>query len=357
MFCSSECADKTCYASDCYRSVLDHRLVTHDGSDVSWASQTQTKKFDSARYCTIACAHRHFREDPVNASWPIVTCVVCRSDKELKYFVHDVFPKKNDAEGHPITRPRIPPNCQNHIMPERDQFRRGFCLDCIKEHLKIRLIEHGAQGLRCIAGHDPPEYKETKTPDDTKHADWRFYIGQFYPNISDRRIFHIDALSRWFGRYQVWKCPGGCRAEMVIVEPAATPGYPHVHCPTCEKRFCATCYVPWHERISCQQYRATHPHLKHPDVNSNVLSTLAELGARRCPQCRTPGIKGEGCSHQVCLCGFIFRWNEAELVVAPEDTTAEDPANASRDGDGGEAAQRNDSVSTNIDHERGCSMC
>lgn len=133
---------------------------------------------------------------------------------------------------------------------------------------------------------------------------------------------------------------------MVIVEPAATPGYPHVHCPTCEKRFCATCYVPWHERISCQRYRATHPHLKHPDVNSNVLSTLAELGARRCPQCRTPGIKGEGCSHQVCLCGFIFRWNEAELVVAPEDTTAEDPANASRDGDGGEAAQNNDSVST-----------
>ncbi|KAF1924352.1 uncharacterized protein M421DRAFT_72617 [Didymella exigua CBS 183.55] len=286
-------------------------------------------------YCSIECAHKHFHEEPLKTTKPVIPCDVCASDKELTSFIHISYPEAYDERGETRTNLPIPSDCVFSIMPERRNFESGVCVDCIATFLETQFRARGARGITCVSDicywHDPDGINS-----------WLDYALAFLPEVLHAN-FQQQMLELWLSRMTRWVCPGSCQSADYIVEPANTAGYPQVYCESCEQRFCAICRVPWHAGVTCQQYHADHPELRDED-EVQVLTDMAKAGARRCPCCQSVIIKDGGCSYMVCeACGFEFHWGKAEKIgptVGGEDDFSAalqgggDPAESEEDDDG-----------------------
>lgn len=92
------------------------------------------------------------------------------------------------------------------------------------------------------------------------------------------------------------------------------------HVSGCRDRFCAICKVLWHDKQTCQQYRALHPELR--DKNEvKQLDEMARLGARRDSRRKLAIVKESKCHHVHCeQRSFVFIFPGAEHVLtSPPD--------------------------------------
>ncbi|KAF7071804.1 hypothetical protein CFC21_077052 [Triticum aestivum] len=75
-------------------------------------------------------------------------------------------------------------------------------------------------------------------------------------------------------------------------------------CVKCRGSFCISCRVPWHDRMTCQDYKMMHPHAHSGDAK---LENLAERRLwRKCVKCQHMIELAEGCYHMTCVCGYEF---------------------------------------------------
>ncbi|XP_020112266.1 probable E3 ubiquitin-protein ligase RNF144A-B [Ananas comosus] len=76
-------------------------------------------------------------------------------------------------------------------------------------------------------------------------------------------------------------------------------------CPHCLRIFCAQCRVPWHEGVTCKEYRSLGK-----DERSQEDLMLRRLAAnkkwQRCPQCKMFVERIDGCMFMTCRCGYCF---------------------------------------------------
>ncbi|XP_020598413.1 uncharacterized protein LOC110037998 [Phalaenopsis equestris] len=75
-------------------------------------------------------------------------------------------------------------------------------------------------------------------------------------------------------------------------------------CVKCSGYFCINCRVPWHERMSCSDYKTLNP-LQRPD-DLRLHSLARQKLWRQCVKCKHMIELSEGCYHITCRCGYEF---------------------------------------------------
>ncbi|KAI8523973.1 hypothetical protein RHMOL_Rhmol13G0113300 [Rhododendron molle] len=75
-------------------------------------------------------------------------------------------------------------------------------------------------------------------------------------------------------------------------------------CITCQGLFCINCKVPWHDSMSCHEYKNKNPY---PPAEDAKLKTLADMNLwRQCVKCNHMIELAAGCYHMTCRCGYEF---------------------------------------------------
>ncbi|KAL3530612.1 hypothetical protein ACH5RR_009934 [Cinchona calisaya] len=75
-------------------------------------------------------------------------------------------------------------------------------------------------------------------------------------------------------------------------------------CMKCNRLFCIDCKVPWHNRMSCVDYKRRNPN---PPAEDLKLKTLAARNLwRQCVKCNHMIELAAGCYHMTCRCGYEF---------------------------------------------------
>ncbi|CAF1359003.1 unnamed protein product [Adineta ricciae] len=79
----------------------------------------------------------------------------------------------------------------------------------------------------------------------------------------------------------------------------------HVICDECQFNWCFYCHAPWHERMSCKEYREGEKLLRAwaSQTNNN------QQNAQQCPRCKVFISRNGGCPHMVCSkchCDFCY---------------------------------------------------
>ncbi|KAF9352792.1 hypothetical protein BGX26_009441 [Mortierella sp. AD094] len=96
-----------------------------------------------------------------------------------------------------------------------------------------------------------------------------------------------------------------------------------VACPECKSSFCATCAVPFHRGMTCEQYQIQSQG-GNSEEDRAMLRLVQDRHWRHCPSCRFVIEKQQGCNHMVCHCGQSFcyacghPWNELEARCSRE---------------------------------------
>ncbi|XP_055830116.1 E3 ubiquitin-protein ligase RSL1-like [Solanum dulcamara] len=75
-------------------------------------------------------------------------------------------------------------------------------------------------------------------------------------------------------------------------------------CMKCHLKFCINCRIPWHQNMTCFDYRRLNPYLCVEDAKLKSLATQSLW--RQCVKCNHMVSLGEGCYHIYCRCGHEF---------------------------------------------------
>ncbi|CDW72013.1 ibr domain containing protein [Stylonychia lemnae] len=71
-----------------------------------------------------------------------------------------------------------------------------------------------------------------------------------------------------------------------------------IKCDKCKKDMCFSCSIPWHSGLSCQKV-----------TDKLFKGWIYKMNAHKCPNCRSPIEKNEGCNHMHCtLCDYHWCW-------------------------------------------------
>eukprot|EP00942_MAST-04A_sp_MAST-4A-sp1_P003947 g3947.t1 len=78
---------------------------------------------------------------------------------------------------------------------------------------------------------------------------------------------------------------------------------PIVTCNACQAKSCFSCQGPWHSGQTCKQYF----------LDSNANTRWLNRHTKKCPKCKSPIEKNNGCDHMTCKrqaggCGHEFCW-------------------------------------------------
>ncbi|KAL3835509.1 hypothetical protein ACJIZ3_010245 [Penstemon smallii] len=74
----------------------------------------------------------------------------------------------------------------------------------------------------------------------------------------------------------------------------------------CSNKFCWNCSNESHRPVDCKTVQEWYSNVQRFPEVANIDWILTN--ARRCPKCKRPIEKGEGCCHIKCPCGFEFCW-------------------------------------------------
>lgn len=75
-------------------------------------------------------------------------------------------------------------------------------------------------------------------------------------------------------------------------------------CIKCSGCFCINCRVPWHDKMSCYDYKRSNPHQRTEDLK---LHSLAKQNLwRQCVKCKHMIELAEGCFHMTCRYRYCF---------------------------------------------------
>ncbi|KAK6138040.1 hypothetical protein DH2020_028204 [Rehmannia glutinosa] len=75
-------------------------------------------------------------------------------------------------------------------------------------------------------------------------------------------------------------------------------------CVKCNGRFCIDCKVPWHNNLTCVDYKSLNPY---PQPEEAKLKNLAATNLwRQCVRCNHMIELAAGCYHMTCRCGYEF---------------------------------------------------
>ncbi|KAL6630607.1 hypothetical protein ACP70R_028458 [Stipagrostis hirtigluma subsp. patula] len=205
-----------------------------------------------------------------------------------------------------------------------------FCFSCMKEHVKVKL-RHGMLPAcpqdGCTTKLSVDGSKIFLSPQLLEIMVERIKEGQIpptqkiycpYPKCS--ALMSLSELTN----------PMQESSSKYTVADAATLR----KCVKCRGSFCIRCKVPWHDGMTCYDYRRRYPHARPEDAK---LQNLAQQRLwRQCVRCKHMIEFAEGCYHMTCVCGYEFcytcgkEWKEKKATCS---CPLWDESNIIRDGD------------------------
>ncbi|KAL0735635.1 hypothetical protein Bca4012_011845 [Brassica carinata] len=158
-----------------------------------------------------------------------------------------------------------------------------FCVECMKQYVEAMLLE--GRVPRC------PHYQCESKPT------LRSFASLLTPKLKkmwEQKIQEgsIPVLDRVY-------CPDAtCSALMSVSELSKSTNGHMVCCFKCSKPFCVNCKVPWHNNMSCGDYKSLGPN---PTTNDMMLKTLAnQMMWRQCGKCQHMIERVAGCNRVTC---------------------------------------------------------
>lgn len=191
-----------------------------------------------------------------------------------------------------------------------------FCFSCMKEHVKVKLLN----GMLPACPQDGCTTKLTVEGS-------KIFLSPRLLGIMVQRVREGQIPPN-----QKVYCPyPKCSALMSLREvmhpmQASSSNYTAADaatlrkCVKCRGSFCINCKVPWHDRMTCYDYKRRYPHARPEDAK---LQNLARQRLwRQCVKCKHMIELAEGCYHMICVCGFEFcytcgkEWKEKKATCS-----------------------------------------
>lgn len=264
------------------------------------------------------------------------TCRICIEEKPV-----DQFPQwVNARRGRWTTPLDVPYPCIVHLARNpRKKKINPVCKLCIGNSMSARLDMLGVRHIHtgCL---EPG--CTTPWPDG--------FIMTYLPAGAPLERYNTEMFAVWKTEHNppLLTCPSPtCTAEG-LPDPTAR-GYPQVSCHTCSFRSCAECAVPWHDKLTCAEFRAQRINKLLDDPERATLKLMQKKDARRCPNCGLLVEKDGGCDSMHCTgCSKFFNWSAAASAVVgarkPEPAFGQDMFGYRRPGDQAERGCEADSL-------------
>ncbi|WOL04813.1 hypothetical protein Cni_G13535 [Canna indica] len=178
-----------------------------------------------------------------------------------------------------------------------------FCFSCMKQHVEIKLLH----GILPACPHDgckvmldmegsrkflPPRLQELM----------REHLKEASIPAKEKVYCPYPKCSALMSKSETIVPQQGSSSKSIFLDSTALR-----KCIKCNGSFCINCKVPWHDRLSCFEFKRLNPNL-HPEEAK--LKSLAKQNLwRQCVKCNHMIELSEGCFHMTCRCGFEFCYN------------------------------------------------
>ncbi|KAG8371369.1 hypothetical protein BUALT_Bualt13G0080500 [Buddleja alternifolia] len=178
-----------------------------------------------------------------------------------------------------------------------DDCMHRYCFSCMKQHVEVKLLH----GMLPTCPHEG-----CKT--DLKIDSCSKFLTPRLIEIMRQRIKEasIPLTEKVYCPYP--KCSAlMTRREVLEHSKGAFVGAERSgarKCIKCNGRFCIDCKVPWHNNMTCFDYKRTNPY---PQAEEAKLKNLAATNLwRQCVKCNHMIELAAGCYHMTCRCGYEF---------------------------------------------------
>ncbi|KAG8047165.1 hypothetical protein GUJ93_ZPchr0008g13178 [Zizania palustris] len=170
-----------------------------------------------------------------------------------------------------------------------------FCFSCMTEHVKVKLLH----GMLPACPHDGCTTKLTVegskiflSPRLSAIMAQRIREGQIPPN---QKIYcPYPKCSALMSLGELIHPMQESSSKYTVVDAATLR-----KCVKCRGSFCISCKVPWHDRMTCYDYKRRYPHDRPEDA---YLQKLARQQLwRQCIRCKHMIELAEGCYHMTCV--------------------------------------------------------
>lgn len=164
-----------------------------------------------------------------------------------------------------------------------------YCFSCMNKHVEVKLL----QGMLPKCPHDG--CKSELKIDNCK----KFLTPKIYDLMSERvKETTIPITEKIY-------CPNTkCGTLMSKAEFQISAQAGARTCMKCRHIFCINCKVPWHQNMTCSDYRRLNPYKCVDDPKLKSLATQSRW--RQCVKCNHMVSLAEGCYHIYCRCGHEF---------------------------------------------------
>ncbi|XAR59783.1 Ubiquitin--protein ligase [Bertholletia excelsa] len=172
-----------------------------------------------------------------------------------------------------------------------------YCFSCMRQHVEVKLL-HGMV----------PKCPYEGCNSELKIESCRTFLTPKLIEIMSQRIREasIPSTDKIYCPYP--KC-SALMSKIEVLDYSVKASVRDVQhgarkCMKCENIFCINCKVPWHNNLSCLEYKRRNPY---PPPEDLKLKTLADRNLwRQCVKCNHMIELAAGCFHMTCRCGFEF---------------------------------------------------
>uniref|UniRef100_A0A0A0K9X9 RBR-type E3 ubiquitin transferase n=1 Tax=Cucumis sativus TaxID=3659 RepID=A0A0A0K9X9_CUCSA len=173
-------------------------------------------------------------------------------------------------------------NKEEGNMFEINTCLHSFCRDCVIKHVSTK-IENGYSSVSCLALNCPSIIDF--------HSCWRMLpkeIGEKWNKALCEVLYSTE---------EKVVCPFKDCSVGITLERGAS--IRDCECPLCHRLFCATCEVPWHDGVTCEEYKRLY---KNEEGRNEILmkKLASQMKWMKCPKCNFFVEKIYGCLHITC---------------------------------------------------------
>lgn len=159
-----------------------------------------------------------------------------------------------------------------------------FCTDCMIKYIQVKLEDNAAQ-IKCPA----LDCDQFLDPLSCRPLIERQLFDKWCDVLCDSTVLAMDGVY----------CPNRNCSALVVNECGGN--VKRSVCPSCKKKFCFRCRVPWHAGFRCEESGEMR------DLSDVAFGVLAEARKwMRCPRCRHFVELAQGCAIVHCRCGTNF---------------------------------------------------
>ncbi|KAG2310774.1 hypothetical protein Bca52824_022331 [Brassica carinata] len=138
-----------------------------------------------------------------------------------------------------------------------------FCINCVKQHIQVKLADQKIPDCphhRCIFHLSIDRCGDLLTF--KQSLVWMQRINEYWIPLAERIYCPYESCSHLMSKTELSRCGSSSGLK---------------RCFKCRGEFCVHCRVPWHGKLSCNDYRRLYPNKYRGDGDDAKLKSLANV--------------------------------------------------------------------------------